>query len=80
MGGTDDRAHPRNSSNEETTKMIDVQAGDVLLLPAGYSHRATESHSDFTMIGSYPRGAKRWDSELNENENLSRNHNYCRDD
>lgn len=63
LGGTDERAHPRNQSNERTTENIDLKEGDVLLLPAGYTHRAIECHSGFTMIGSYPQEAEHWDSE-----------------
>ena len=63
LGGTDERAHPRNQSSEKTTEQINLNQGDVLLLPAGYTHRAVESHSGFTMIGSYPKKAEHWDSE-----------------
>lgn len=44
------------------TKRVDVQAGDVLLLPAGVAHRAEKTDGDFCMVGSYPSGAKQWDT------------------
>jgi uncharacterized protein YjlB len=33
---------------------FDVQAGDCLVLPAGYAHRALEDHDGFGMVGAYP--------------------------
>ncbi|SPO35952.1 uncharacterized protein PSFLO_01423 [Pseudozyma flocculosa] len=33
---------------------------DILLIPAGYTHRSLESSHDFTMLGCYPRGAASW--------------------
>lgn len=38
-----------------------VSKGDVVVIPAGVSHRLAEDNSgDFLMIGSYPKG-KAWD-------------------
>ncbi|KAL1747546.1 hypothetical protein HDZ31DRAFT_24633, partial [Schizophyllum fasciatum] len=45
-----------------TTTKIYVQPGDVLLLPAGMAHRCIESSPDYSMVGSYPRGAAQWDT------------------
>ncbi|KAL1733126.1 hypothetical protein EV714DRAFT_185179, partial [Schizophyllum commune] len=45
-----------------TTTKLRVQPGDVLLLPAGMAHRCVESSSDYSMVGSYPKGAEQWDT------------------
>jgi len=48
---------------EENPKRLEpeVQKGDVIIMPAGVSHRLLEDLSgDFLMIGSYPKGLN-WD-------------------
>ncbi|QIX01331.1 hypothetical protein AMS68_006848 [Peltaster fructicola] len=40
--------------------METVSKGDVIIIPAGVSHRLMEDHGDFLMVGSYPKG-KQWD-------------------
>lgn len=62
LGGTDDDVD--KSQDGEAHARIEVQKGDVLLLPAGYAHRAIADRDGFCMIGSYPVGGKQWDSEL----------------
>jgi uncharacterized protein YjlB len=38
-----------------------VEAGDVMIVPAGVAHRLLEDQrGGFTMVGSYPKG-KNWD-------------------
>lgn len=32
--------------------------GDVLIIPAGVSHRSLESSEDFMMVGAYPQGSQ----------------------
>lgn len=80
LGGADDiashlssvsissSAGPGGEKSDEagTWTTLDVSTGDVLLLPAGYSHRALQDRGGFTMIGSYPRNGKQWDSESRE--------------
>ncbi len=34
-----------------------IERGDVLVLPAGVSHKNIESSDDFTCVGAYPKGA-----------------------
>ena len=39
----------------------EVEAGDVMIVPAGVAHRLLKDHDGgFEMVGSYPRG-KQWD-------------------
>jgi len=73
LGGTDERAKPKNidiSSESYTT--ITLGLGDALLLPAGYAHRMLTGDSNFTMIGSYPKASERWDSEWSQSRRKHR--------
>lgn len=48
---------------EENPERVEpvVEAGDVIIVPAGVAHRLLEDQSgSFTMVGSYPKG-KNWD-------------------
>ena len=47
---------------------LDVQSGDVLVLPAGTMHRALSDSAGFTMVGAYPEGAPKWDMKYGETE------------
>ncbi|CAO1632163.1 unnamed protein product [Parajaminaea phylloscopi] len=66
-GGGDDGdgagvADQSNAPSLAVVVVVDVAIGDVLLLPAGYSHRALQDADGFTMIGSYPSGqVESWD-------------------
>ncbi|KAL1792254.1 hypothetical protein ACET3X_010005 [Alternaria dauci] len=39
---------------------INIHTGDVIVIPAGVSHRSLESEGDFRYIGVYPKAAPRW--------------------
>ncbi|KAL4921394.1 hypothetical protein BDW62DRAFT_208393 [Aspergillus aurantiobrunneus] len=43
---------------------ITVNAGDVIVLPAGTGHSSVESTDDYKYIGVYPDGCPRWRNEF----------------
>ena len=40
--------------------IVDAEAGDVIIIPAGVAHKNLGSSSDFGVVGAYPSG-QRWD-------------------
>lgn len=42
-------------------KRINVQAGDVVILPAGTGHKNEGSSADFQVVGAYPAGQENMD-------------------
>lgn len=48
--------------------LLDVKAGDVLVIPAGVAHRAMEDTNEFCMVGAYPKGAPSWDMKYGHSQ------------
>lgn len=44
----------------EEGEIIEVEAGDILIIPAGVGHKQIEARDDFTVVGAYPDG-RDWD-------------------
>ncbi|MCD2137599.1 cupin domain-containing protein [Salinicoccus halitifaciens] len=42
----------------ELGEKVDVSAGDVIILPAGYGHKMIESSDDYQNYGAYPGGVE----------------------
>ena len=47
--------------DDEVFVQEQVEAGDVILVPAGVAHKQVKASGGFTMVGAYPKGAPQWD-------------------
>jgi uncharacterized protein YjlB len=42
----------------ESGPVFDIEAGDVVVIPAGVAHKRIESSPDFSVVGAYPEGQR----------------------
>jgi uncharacterized protein YjlB len=58
--------------------ILQVQRGDVVIIPAGVAHKNLGSSPDFRVVGAYPRGQS-WDMNYgNPGERPQTDHNIAR--
>lgn len=56
-------------------KKMKIEAGDILIIPAGVGHKCISHSNDFTVVGAYPNGMS-WDlikEEKNKHEQALKN-------
>jgi uncharacterized protein YjlB len=53
--------HTRLRLGGDTGQEVDVEPGDVLVLPAGTGHRRIGGNTGLVVIGAYPAGQERYD-------------------
>lgn len=59
------RGSARVQLGGEEGLVLDLEAGDMVVLPAGVAHKNLGSSSDFLVVGAYPRG-QTWDMNYGE--------------
>ncbi len=47
-------------------KVVEVEAGDVVVIPAGVGHKNEGSSGGFSVVGAYPRGQESYDLRTGE--------------
>ncbi|WP_207956050.1 hypothetical protein [Rubrobacter marinus] len=47
-------------------EVVEVRAGDVVVIPAGVGHKNEGSSGDFSVLGAYPRGQESYDLRTGE--------------
>ena len=50
----------------EGTSPVDVERGDVLVLPAGTGHRRIKDSWEFWVVGAYPHGQEKYDEYISK--------------
>ncbi|KAJ4855288.1 cupin domain-containing protein [Trichoderma breve] len=52
--------------NDGNGVQVDVNTGDVIVLPAGTAHSSLRSSDDYRYIGVYPKECPKWTNEMGE--------------
>ncbi|KAF2091216.1 hypothetical protein K490DRAFT_54110 [Saccharata proteae CBS 121410] len=53
---------PLDCADEAAATVVEVEEGDVIILPAGVAHCSLDSAHDYEYMGLYPEGSPHWDN------------------